>query len=123
MKSNILRLSLMTMAMMGVTSCATIINDSSQVINVSASNGKPVEGTINGIPFKGPVPVTVQRAKAPLDIKTTTEGCAPNTTVKNEISGVFWLNIISGGLFGSTTDYSSSDMWEYDQNVVISCAP
>lgn len=122
MKSTIFRASLIAIAMLNVTGCATIINDSSQVINVSASNGKPVEGTINGIPFKGPVPVTVQRAKAPLDIKSTTEGCAPVTTVNNEVSGVFWLNIISGGLFGSTTDYSSSDMWEYDQNVVISCA-
>ncbi|WP_428385312.1 adenosine deaminase [Nevskia ramosa] len=116
-----LRAPLFAIALLGVTSCATIINDSGQIINVSASNGKPVEGTINGIPFKGPVPVTVQRAKAALDIKSTTEGCAPVTTVKSETSGVFWLNIILGGFFGSTTDYASGDMWKYDQNVIISC--
>ncbi len=122
MKSIILRAPLMAVALLGATGCATLINESKQTINVSASNGKPVEGTINGIPFKGPVPVEVQRANAELEVKSTTEGCAPVTTVKNDISSVFWLNIILGGFFGSTTDYSSGDMWEYDQNVVISCA-
>jgi len=33
----------------------------------------------------------------------------------------FFVNILSGGSFGSTTDYSTEKMWKYNENVVISC--
>ena len=47
--------------------------------------------------------------------------CQRQTVMKKEIEGAFWVNILSGGVWGSTTDYATDKMWTYDDSVVITC--
>ena len=101
--------------------CATILNDSTQKVNITSSNGKPIEGNINGIPFKGPGVVDVTRSKEDKILVTTTQGCVANTALTRSVDSKFFINILSGGLYGSTTDYASGKMWKYQDSVVITC--
>ena len=101
--------------------CASIINDKTQQINVASSNGKSVSGTIDGTPFTGPGVVTVLRENKNKVIVASTEGCTPESALNKSVDSVFFLNIISGGAFGSTTDYSTEKMWRYEPSVTIAC--
>lgn len=47
--------------------------------------------------------------------------CQRQAVMKKEIEGAFWVNILSGGVWGSTTDYATDKMWTYDDSVVIIC--
>jgi hypothetical protein len=104
-----------------LSGCASILNEKTQPINVASSTGADISGTVNGVPFKAPGIITIIRDKKDLLFVTETEGCAKETIVPKEISGMFWLNILSGGTLGSSTDYSTDKMWKYNDNVIISC--
>jgi hypothetical protein len=104
-----------------MTGCASIMNEKTQQLNVSASNGKPISGTIDGVPFAGPGIVSVQRQKASKIVAVDTAGCAKQTVLENTVDPKFFVNILGGGAFGSTTDYSTEKMWKYADNVVVSC--
>ncbi len=105
-----------------IGACATLFGESTQIINVRASNDQAFEGTINGIQVKAPGVVAIaKRGSQPVKLITNTKGCNPVTHVDRQIAGIFWLNIISGAFLGSGTDYISGKMWEYDADVVIAC--
>jgi hypothetical protein len=104
-----------------VGGCATILNEETQRINVASSNGKPIKGNIDGLPFEGPGIVAVKRAKADKIIVTDTEGCTKQTNLASTVDGKFFINILSGGAFGSTTDYSTEEMWKYSESVTVTC--
>lgn len=104
-----------------MTGCASILNEKTQQVNVSASNGKAINGSVDGTAFTAPGVVTVTRAKATKVFNVETAGCAKQTVVENTVDPKFFINILSGGAFGSTTDYSTDKMWKYSDNVVISC--
>jgi hypothetical protein len=105
-----------------LSGCATILNEETQKVNVVSSNGKAIEGTIDGVSFKGPGIVDVRRAKADKIVKVTTQGCAAQTSMNKKVSNMFWVNIIApGGAFGSTIDYSTEKMWEYDNTIEVNC--
>ena len=103
------------------TGCATILNDKTQQINVTTTNGQPVKGTVNGVAFQGPGLVAVVRENKDKIFTTDTAGCVPQTVAAKQVDTKFFINILSGGLWGSTTDYSTEKMWKYNDNVVISC--
>ncbi len=100
--------------------CASIINDKEQTINITASNGAKVEGTINGMPMEAPSSVSMVRSNRDIEIIPTTEGCQP-TTMESGITPYFWGNLLTGGLLGSSTDAASKKMWEYEESVIITC--
>lgn len=104
-----------------MTGCASILNEQTQQVNVSASNGKPVQGAVDGKTFTTPGVVSLQRAKGSKIVTSSTEGCAKETAVESSVDPKFFINILSGGAFGSTTDYSTEKMWKYADNVVIAC--
>ncbi len=108
-------------AALALTGCATILNEETQNINVSSSNGQPIKGTIDGVPFTGPGIVTVKRENKDKVLVADTEGCAQQTALNKSVDSKFFINVISGGVFGSTTDYSTEEMWRYDESIVISC--
>lgn len=101
--------------------CATIINDETQRINVQSSSGAKFTGNIDGAPFEGPGIVEVKRANQNRMINVETEGCAEQTMLNKKVDPVFFINIITGGVFGSTTDYASEEMWKYDDSVTVNC--
>lgn len=119
MKKIILATSLV--AMTALTGCASILNDKTQAVNVSASNGKEITGTIDGASFKAPGIVNITRENKNKLVLVTTDGCAKETSVEKSVDPKFFINILSGGAFGSTTDYSTEKMWRYSENVVVSC--
>ena len=102
--------------------CSTILNDETQRINVSSSNNQPIEGTINGQPFSGPAVIELKRAREDAIIFVQTEGCREQTLASSSVDPKFFINILSGGSLGSTTDYASGHMWQYESNVVINCS-
>lgn len=101
--------------------CATIINDETQRINIQSTSGVKFSGNIDGTPFQGPGIVEVQRANMNRTINVETEGCAEQTVLNKKVDPVFFINIITGGVFGSTTDYASEEMWKYDDSVTVNC--
>ncbi len=103
------------------TGCASIINDDTQQVNVISSNGESFAGTIDGIPFQGPGVVSIERANSNKIIVATTDNCAQQTVVNKSVDPVFFVNVLSGGAFGSTTDYSTEKMWKYEDTITVSC--
>ena len=50
----------------------------------------------------------------------TAEGYQPYQIALNrKISSLFWVNILSGGAFGSTTDYATGAMYEYEPSTYM----
>ena len=109
------------LAVSTLSGCASILNDQTQQVNVSSSSGSNIKGTVNGVPFTAPGVVTVTRENKNKVFVTDTEGCARETVAEKSVDPKFFVNILSGGSFGSTTDYSTEKMWKYNENVVISC--
>ncbi|WP_206208626.1 hypothetical protein [Vogesella mureinivorans] len=111
----------MLIAVATLSGCASILNDKTQQVNVSTSSGSAIKGTVNGVPFTAPGVVTVTRENKNKIFVTDTEGCARETVAEKSPDPKFFINILSGGAFGSTTDYSTEKMWKYNENIVISC--
>ncbi len=104
-----------------MTGCASIINEKTQTVNVSTSNGEKVTGVVNGQAFTAPSVVPLVRENKNKVFVTDNAKCAKETVAEKTVDPIFFINILSGGPFGSTTDYSSEKMWKYSENVVISC--
>lgn len=104
-----------------LSGCATIINDETQRVNVRTSNNVPVDITLDGQEITTPGSVLVKRGKADLAVYTSDEKCASSTFVESDVDNVFFINVLSGGVFGSSTDYATEQMWEYESDVVINC--
>lgn len=104
------------------TGCATILNEPTQAVNVSGSGGKSIQGTVDGKAFSGSGVVQVRRQKAPLTLTVTTPGCVKETRLASNVDPKFFINILTGGVFGSSTDYGTERMWKYDDNVVVACS-
>jgi len=102
--------------------CASILNDDFQQVNVATSNGKSIEVTVDGNTYQAPGVVNVAREDASKILMTNAAGCTKETVMPKEVSSMFWVNILSGGSFGSTTDYSTEKMWGYQNTVTITCA-
>lgn len=98
--------------------CATILDGKTQTINLMTSKPKTVD--INGQQFSAPGIVTLQRSNK--DAIVNIKECNKQLVLQKSVNPTFFVNILSGGAFGSTTDYSSEAMWKYDQtNVNVDC--
>lgn len=104
-----------------VSGCSTILNDETQKINITTSNTKSIQGSIDGSSFTAPGIVEVKRANADKVIKVDDADCTKETLLAKQVDSKFFINVLSGGALGSTTDYASEEMWKYDDNVVIQC--
>lgn len=100
--------------------CATILNDSLQKVNVSSS-ADSIKGSIDGVPFSGPGIVNVQRGRADKIIMIDTPSCQKQVLLASTVDFKFFINILSGGFFGSTTDFASDKMWKYQDQVIVPC--
>lgn len=105
-----------------ITGCATISNQTTQSVALTASNGKSVVATINGEKVSLPTEVEISRVDgAVVQVLTQDNKCYESTQLvikgKNRISGWFWGNILTTGwgvgFTGSTVDAVSGGMWEY----------
>lgn len=98
--------------------CATILDGKTQSINLSSSKVRTVD--INGQQYTAPGVVTLQRSNN--DAIINVKECNKTVLLQKSVNPTFFVNILSGGAFGSTTDYSTDAMWKYDQtNVNVDC--
>lgn len=109
-------------ALLLLTGCASILTDDTTPVNVRTSNGKEVPVKIDGVVYTAPTVVNVKKSDKDKMVMTSAQSnCQRQTVMKKEIEGAFWVNILSGGVWGSTTDYATDKMWTYDDSVVITC--
>ena len=101
--------------------CATILSGKTQSVNVTTDTGKKYAASIDGQQYN--VPAVIELTRANKDkVMTLTECPDQKTLFHKEINPVFFVNILSGGVFGSTTDYASDSMWKYQpENVNVKC--
>jgi hypothetical protein len=113
---------LIAFAVACVSGCSTIINDKTQKVNVQTPNGTPVTGTVDGQTFTAPGIVTLSRENKDKVFQTDSPECRGTTVAEKSVDPVFFINILSGGVFGSTTDYSTEKMWKYSETIMLNCA-
>lgn len=101
--------------------CATILSGDTQKINVTTEASKKYNIKIDGQKYA--VPSIIELRRENKDKILTVEECPDQQVLLHkEINPVFFVNILSGGVFGSTTDYASDSMWKYQpENVNIKC--
>lgn len=111
---------LATFLFFGTVGCATLFTGTNQTVTFdSEPQGATV--LINGATI-GTTPVTTQIQKQKVGQNTTTvtfekEGFKKQTILlSTAIEGWFWGNIISGGVWGSTTDAVTGAMYQYSPN-------
>jgi uncharacterized protein YceK len=124
-----------------LSGCASIVNDKNQVIHVNASNGQELSGSVHEITEKKtrdgrkvkkekvytPVSklsgsdVILARSSAKKVVMVDNPECEKETPIKSSIDGMFFGNILIGGLLGSTTDATTGKMWKYEEKVVVQC--
>lgn len=116
------------MGIMLLSGCSTIIEGSTQTVNISTGMDKQIHAVItssNGtMPVILPQALAVNKSSNDLVINIKDGNCVlPSTTiVKSHLNPWFWGNIIFGGVIGSTTDSASGAAWEYDNNILVNVA-
>lgn len=108
------------LALLG-SGCATILNEDYQKITVATSNNKEAKGSIDGVPFTAPTVVSVKRAQQDKIMMVESPGCQKQTVLNSNVDNKFFINILSGGTFGSSTDYGTEKMWKYQDSITINC--
>lgn len=116
-----MRIILVLLSMIFMSGCATILNDEKQLVNVSSSNNTDFKGTIDGVAFTGPGIISIKRSKQDRIIMIETPACQKQLLVSSSVDMKFFINILSGGTFGSSTDYATDEMWKYQDNIIITC--
>lgn len=99
--------------------CATILGGKTQLITVN-SNVSGAEVLLNDVPLgKTPLTATIKRGQTGV-LRVRADGYQPYSIAMNKkISTLFWVNIFSGGAFGSSTDYSTGAMYEYEPSTFM----
>jgi hypothetical protein len=108
-------------ALLALTGCASILNESTQNVNVTTSDGSAIKVNVDGRSITTPGMVKLERGKDDRIFITDAENCTKETAVSSEVDNNFFINILSGGAFGSSTDFSTGKMWKYSENVIINC--
>lgn len=103
------------------TGCATILTEDTHKMNVSTSNGAEIEVEVDGQKQTAPGIITVKKSGEDKVLVTNASGCTESTNLNKEVETAFFINIISGGVFGSSTDLATKKMWKYQDSVTISC--
>lgn len=106
-----------------VVGCATIISGTSQLMSVNANvDGAQVHLiTAAGEQLLGTTPLStrVKRGQEGT-LRVSAPGHRPYESALNKkINTVFWVNIFIGGTFGSTTDYTTGAMYEYEPSTFM----
>lgn len=117
--------------------CATIIAGTTQKISVNSNvdgaevllqtlsvDSENVDASdVKSEKSLGHTPLTTEVNKEDLENAVLTvrkEGyTSQKLTFQNEITGAFWVNILSGGLFGSSTDFSTGAVYKYTPTEVF----
>lgn len=108
-----------------LSGCASIVAGSHKTVNITTNNGETVNASVfakcGEQEVQLPGAVTVCRDSQDLTITVKEDSCVNSTTSVNSsrIEPWFWGNLLTGGIFGSTTDSMTGDMWTYDDNITV----
>ena len=106
----------------GLAGCSTILNGTTQSINVATSS-LDIENVIiesSGIHYRETLPTTLHidsiDKNYPITISTTGNCINPNKIkLRKQIAHTYWLNAFNG--FGFFIDYATGSMWQYQDEV------
>jgi hypothetical protein len=98
---------------LAVTGCSSIINGKTQTVSIN-SNVRDADIAVNGATIgKTPYSGSIVRGENTI-VTVSKEGYfSKSITLSTDIEPIFWGNIISGGVFGSTTDAATGSMYKY----------
>lgn len=116
-----LKLVVPAMVISVVSGCASILTDDVTKVNLTTSNGKTTTVTIDGQEFTAPGIATVTKDGNDKVIVADSETCKGETSLPKKVEDEFYINILSGGAFGSTTDFATNKMWGYANDATVSC--
>ncbi|MDP1539309.1 MAG: PEGA domain-containing protein [Moraxellaceae bacterium] len=108
-----------------ISGCASIIDGKQQQMTFN-SNPQGASVIFNGLPIgTTPVITNVQRSNMPVVIRFTKEGYKDyEVSASSGLNNWFWGNIISGGVYGSTTDYITGAMNKFEPgNYMVTLTP
>lgn len=109
---------------LALSGCATIISGSNQTITVN-TDVPGAQVMLNGMPLGiTPLIVSIKRGQEgvlSVQMPGYTTFQAPIT---KKVNGIFFVNILFGGTFGSSTDYSTGAMYAYEPDTYfVTLAP
>jgi len=99
--------------------CATIMSGKTQ--KVKFISDKPAKIEIDGQTLTTPATVEIRRENNSKIVKVKCDGKEKQIVLKKKVNPWFGGNLLFGGLLGSTTDYASDAMWQYDDTVKVDC--
>ena len=108
-------------AVISLSGCSTILTEDLHRINVNSSQ-KDIQVEVDGRAQSAPGIVEVKKENKNKTLKVVTPGCEQDIALNKEVEPTFFVNILSGGAFGSTTDYSTEKMWRYQDSVTVTCS-
>ena len=108
-------------AMVMFSGCATILDGDTQKISVNSNPAQHVKFELDGKQYTTPSIILLKREKKDKIINIEDNKCKKQVLLNKKINPTFFVNILSGGALGSTTDASTGAMWKYDDNVNIDC--
>ncbi|GAB6260167.1 adenosine deaminase [Photobacterium sp. CCB-ST2H9] len=118
---NVIKTLIVAGAAISAVGCSTILTDENQRINVVSSSDKKFTVEVDGIEQTAPGIITVKKENKDKTLLVTSEGCKQQVALNKEVEPTFFVNILSGGAFGSTTDFASEKMWRYQDTLQINC--
>lgn len=108
-------------AAISAVGCSTILTEDTQRLNVVSSSDKQFTVEVDGVKQKAPGIITVKKENKDKTLTVISPECSQQVALNKEVEPTFFVNILSGGAFGSTTDYASEKMWRYQDSVQINC--
>lgn len=118
------KISIFTLVLV-VSGCASIIDGKHQNVNLVPSTSGKVTATVvspSGVQeVTLPTVIHTERSKEDIIVKIEESDCYEESTqtVQSNVNPVILGNIITGGLFGSTTDFATGAAWEYDKSAIV----
>ncbi|MFQ3265992.1 MAG: hypothetical protein ACI9U5_001871 [Colwellia sp.] len=111
----------LAIATLFASGCSSILTEDTHKMNVSTSNGKKIEVQIDGTTQIAPGIINVNKENKDKILVTNDESCTGSTQLTKQIEPTFFINILTGGVWGSSTDYGTEKMWKYQDSVTIVC--
>jgi hypothetical protein len=108
-------------AIISLSGCSTILTEDMHRINVSSAK-KDLQVEVDGLTQTAPGVIEVKKENKNKTLKVVSSGCEQSIALNKKIEPTFFVNILTGGAFGSTTDYSTEKMWRYQDSVSITCS-
>lgn len=116
-----LKLLAVCIAASSAVGCSTILTDDTQKINVISSSSQKFTVDVDGVKQEAPGIIIVKKENKDKVLKFVSDKCSQDVALNKTVEPAFFGNLLSGGVFGSTTDYATDSMWRYQDSVQVNC--